>query len=957
MKNEKLLRLLIGLVSVVMCACLVLAACDLGGEKKIETPETTQPQATDPTIDEVTEPVESQPAETEPVETEPQETEPEETEPQETEPEETEPEPTQSSGPSVNTGTGGGYDPGTSDPTEPDTATEPEIVVPAAGSEKNAYAEQIKETSGSFLTVSIPAGEGIYYRVKTPGTFLRVEDADVSLIYNETTYMPVEGVLEITLPADFSQVIPLVFRNGSQEAKSFTVQIWDALGSLTNPNVLTSVADIQTDLAEGDADGVYYSWTADQSGVLNMALESDAEADAVITVNGASVQLSDQGGQAQIPVSAGDVVTIQVLANENSEGIRPAAKIRLAGYVAVIVELTISEVPAEVETVTIPAGQNVIYRIRGVRGKTLKIADRDFRVIFDGTEYTADEAGVISVKIPAGSGAAELLIFNDAAAAKATVFTVGYSLGHELNPHILTALGELETTVPSDQNGYYYSYTASASGVVTFQVWIYPELENAKTDILLTNKTTGTTATLWTTDENGDAVDNYTVSVPVTAGDQVIIRVTVTDESGKNLDASLTISGELYGGEALPIQVVYPGFTAYVPAGETLYYAGYNMNGLIFSLTGNQVQVVHNEVTYTGTGEPLQFKIVSTIWNPAIFAITNTGSAAASYDVSLAYPLGHSENPDKLLLGTNVLTQEAGATDYYYTFTAPRAGSLILTFDGSQQWIYTVDNLTQGIYGDTQWSDSDPLVTEMTTQVNANDVIQVRVNTYDAANMFETPAGTVTFTVKYVSGPTLVTSLTQATNINLMPGEFGAFTGQFYDHVLYISGAKNLVVYYDGTAYHADAKGEINVPFPASDGSDTQPDLEFTVENIGTANILKSLMFSSMEQGSKENPAPLKYGPNVMTQTQNDGADYYYIFNVTANGRFTITFDADADWVYQLTNLTRNQTSGMQLSVNGRYTYTLTVKKGDVIELMVNTFDPKTGGSPEGTVEFTVSPA
>jgi hypothetical protein len=44
----------------------------------------------------------------------------------------------------VNTGTGGGYDPGTSEPTEPEDTTEPEIVVPAAGSENNAYAEYAK---------------------------------------------------------------------------------------------------------------------------------------------------------------------------------------------------------------------------------------------------------------------------------------------------------------------------------------------------------------------------------------------------------------------------------------------------------------------------------------------------------------------------------------------------------------------------------------------------------------------------------------------------------------------------------------------------------------------------------------------------------------------------------------------------------------------------------------------
>ena len=99
------------------------------------------------------------------------------------------------------------------------------------------------------------------------------------------------------------------------------------------------------------------------------------------------------------------------------------------------------------------------------------------------------------------------------------------------------------------------------------------------------------------------------------------------------------------------------------------------------------------------------------------------------------------------------------------------------------------------------------------------------------------------------------------------------------------------------------------------------------MQNTDTVNVIRSLLMSSQEQGSKENPAPLQYGLNVMTQTQNNGADYYYTFKVTANGRFTITFDADAEWIYQLTNITRNQTSGLQMSVNGRNTYSLTVRK------------------------------
>lgn len=954
MKNKKLLGLLIGLVCMAVCTSMLLAGCR--GNEEIEDTkpsETVGGEVNDPTQGQVTEPDVTQP-------TEPEETEPEETEPEETDPEETQPS-GGSTGPSLNTGTGGGYDPGASQPTEPENATEPEIVVPAAGSENNAYTEQIKDPSGSFTTVKIPAGTQMYYRLKTSGSFLRVEDADAAVLYNETVYEAENGVLEIPLPADDTQTIVLSFAHKSAEEKAFTVEIWDALGSQTNPILIDSISDIQTSLEAGDSDGVYYSWTADQSGVLNIAL-GDVECengtvDAVITVNGKEVKLSEQDGQAQIPVTQGDDVSIQVLTLENADGSHPAAQVQVKGYVTLIVELTVSAVPAEIESVTVPAGQSVIYRISGIRGKNLTINDGSFRVLFDGTVYTADENGVITVKIPAGNKAVELELFNDAAEASAAMLHFGYGAGHPLNPQVLTQLGELETAVPADQDGYYYSYTALSSGVVTFQIWTAPERADLIADIVLTNKTSGESACLQDTDEAGQPVTNDTASVVVTKGDELQIKVSVANVVGMNVEASLVIYGELYGSEEMPITVEYPGFTAYVPAGETLYYQCFNMSGLYLTVSGTNVQVAHNGSTYTPEGGKVTFTVVAEGRNPALFAITNTGTEAGVYEAVFTYPIGHAQNPDALKLGTNTLTQPAGAGDYYYTFTAPRAGSITVTFDANAQWLYAVDNLTQGIYGDTQWSDSDPLVTQTTVEVKARDVIQLRVNTYDTANAFETPAGTVSFDVKYVSGPTKITSLGMPSNTTLMAGEYGLYTGQFYDHILSIANAKKLVVHFGGTDYYADAQGEIRVEFPTSDGSGTQADLEFTVENTDAAAVTRSMLFSTKEQGSKENPATLQYGPNVMTQTQNNGADYYYTFTATAAGRFTVTFDADADWIYQLTNTTRNQTSGWQMSSMGRNSFTVTVRKGDVIELIVNTFDPRTGGSPEGTVEFTVSPA
>lgn len=950
MKNKKLYGLLLGLLCMVLCVSMLLIACDSGAKEEKSSQDTTLAES-DPqgetTAPDVTQPLETEPAATEPVETEPTEpevtepTEPEATEP--TEPEETEPADGETT-PNTNTGTGGGYTPGTSDPTEPtepEDVTEPEIVVPTPGSENNAYTEYFQEPNGQFNTVSIPAGRQMYYRVKTAGSYLQIRDEDASVVYNGTTYLPVEGVIDITLPGDGSQPFTLIFENKNAEDKAFTVAILDSVGSKTNPIVLDSLQDVMVSLQEGDADGVYYQWVADKSGRLNLNVNPDAGVSVEVTTRTGSATLVN--GKLSLSVNNGEEILIQVMTEENGDGIHPGAEVSLDGYVAVTVDLTVTKIPSEVETVTIPGGESVIYRIRGVWGRTLTISNADFRVLYDGVMYTADENGDVIVKLPAGSGITELEIFNDADAEQAAALGVNFYAGHELNPQNLVALGELEAVIPGNQNGYYFTYQAEYTGLATFLVWTYPEIEGTKVDIQVTNQTTGEYVALW--DDAGNLAEDETVSVQVNAGDALLIRVSVTDITGASVESALTIYGALYGNAEQPIHVGYPGFTASVPAGETLYYAGYNMGGLILSTTGENLQIAHNGVTYTPVEGAITFDVVAEGRDPAVFAITNLGTEKTDFIISFAYPVGHMENPAALLLGTNVLTQSAGASDYYYTFTAPRAGTITLKFDGDAQWVYAVDNMTQGIYGDTQWSDSDPLMTQMAVTVNAKDVIRVRVNTYDAANMFETPAGTVTFTADYVSGPTEITNFYMPTTATLLPGEGAAFTGNFYGYVLRVTGDKNSYLIFNGVKYTADSTGTIKVDMPAA-GTEM---LSLTVYNGAAVQTNMSLLFSTNDMGTVENPEKLTLGSHSMVQSIVGGGDYYYQFVAEKNGRLTITFETDVNAIFIVNN---NQ---IYYTHMGKNQVTINVRPGAKINLVVNTYDPANPMvSPIGTVDFTV---
>ena len=313
--------------------------------------------------------------------------------------------------------------------------------------------------------------------------------------------------------------------------------------------------------------------------------------------------------------------------------------------------------------------------------------------------------------------------------------------------------------------------------------------------------------------------------------------------------------------------------------------------------------------------------------------------------MTFAYPVGHSENPDALKLGTNVLTQKADGSEYYYKFVAPRAGKLTITMDASAQWLYAIDNITQGIYGDTQWSDSDPLMAATTISVEAKDEIRIRVNTYDTANQFQTPAGTVTFQAAYVSGPVEITNFAMPTYAELLDGECSEFTGMFYGYVLRVTGNSGASLEFNGTVYTPDSTGTIKVDMPKTG---TEP-LTIRLYNTSGKTVNFNLLFSTTSTGSAENPEKLTLGSHSMVQSVEGGGDYYYQFVADKSGRLVITFETDVDAIIIYNG---NQYKYTHM---GQNVITVTVRPGAKVNFCVNTYNPDDPMvSPVGTVDFTV---
>ena len=170
--------------------------------------------------------------------------------------------------------------------------------------------------------------------------------------------------------------------------------------------------------------------------------------------------------------------------------------------------------------------------------------------------------------------------------------------------------------------------------------------------------------------------------------------------------------------------------TVTVPAGATVYYQGYFF-GMILSINGENMGVQTSE-------SPRM---------PIVFSITNDGEADAEYAIVISYPAGTMDNPEQLVIGENTAVIEAGNTQgYFFTYTAEADGTLTITVSCDAGWTYCINNLTTFVYGDIQWSDSDPVVNPAVIEVSAGDEIQIMVNTYDAADMWNIPAGTIIVT-------------------------------------------------------------------------------------------------------------------------------------------------------------------------------------------------------------------
>lgn len=213
------------------------------------------------------------------------------------------------------------------------------------GSEENPI-----ELGGELsFEVTVPAGGVVYYDLyKVFDMILQIKDPNAYVIYNNKTYEPnSSGVISLTVNcADpFSPATVAIGNKGEKEA-TFTLYLSNKAGSINRPYAL-SLGEFTTNVAAGNDQGVYYTWTAPEAGTftlqnisctsgveygytlynLNSYAQRTLEADGVLDENGVKT--------VSVKVNAGDTVQVIVGTLPDSSYNYPAATIKtLASFTA-----------------------------------------------------------------------------------------------------------------------------------------------------------------------------------------------------------------------------------------------------------------------------------------------------------------------------------------------------------------------------------------------------------------------------------------------------------------------------------------------------------------------------------------------------------------------------------------------------------------------------------------------
>lgn len=184
---------------------------------------------------------------------------------------------------------------------------------PTLGTEANPISLELTDT------VTIPAGQTVYYTAKADGMTLTLTGENVKLSHNGAEYTAVDGKLTLLCKGE-GMMMPPVFAitNLAEEEASYTLEFTYPLGHAENPAKL-QLGETKITLEAGNEVGYCFTWTAGESGSLTITMPEGTKWQYVVNnlTSGVSGELhtgSDEQvvSSETITVSAGDEISIIV---------------------------------------------------------------------------------------------------------------------------------------------------------------------------------------------------------------------------------------------------------------------------------------------------------------------------------------------------------------------------------------------------------------------------------------------------------------------------------------------------------------------------------------------------------------------------------------------------------------------------------------------------------------------
>ena len=430
--------------------------------------------------------------------------------------------------------------------------------------------------------------------------------------------------------------------------------------------------------------------------------------------------------------------------------------------------INLKGVPYACETGVVAAGANYYASINnGFAAPNMVIENADVNVIYNGETFKPVD-GVVTVPLaPTTRMPNDVQIVN--VGTEATAYTLNFSLpvGTMENPLIIEDITSAEAEIAAgNTDGYYMVWTAPEAGLL--QLGASSSVWNGEFGVTVDH---GNKQYKLPQDANEDG----SVAIMVEAGDVLYFTAAllceyeideywdiVYDEDGNPvvkteypagyvfLSAVYETGTELYpftiSGEYIPGTVTTP--NAVKPGASSFYVIGGN-GGFTMTVEAENTVIKYQGKEYDPVDGVITVEILAIDWETvfdAVIEIVNNGTEAKAYDLTFAYPVGHMTNPAELVMGETTAEIELGSEGVFYTWTATGDGTLSITMP-TGDWFCQINNLTTGSYSGELTSDSS--TNPVTIEVAEGDVIQLNVKTYNPAEPWATPAGTIVFNAAF----------------------------------------------------------------------------------------------------------------------------------------------------------------------------------------------------------------